>query len=125
MEIGPVMNANVAGEKRIVDTRQSRIREGLLPVAAVFVPRIARRAQVLPLSKSDAVRSTLGPTMMGLLGGSAGTLNRISSLVSSVPTFQIDMGPDLEANVHALIDAMTNVTSHGFHSGLLRNSGSS
>lgn len=121
IEIGPVMNADVAGEKRIVDTKPSQMREGLLPVAAVFVPKIAKRAQVSSLSRSDAVRSTLGPTMIGLLGGSAGTLNRISSLVSSVPTFQIDVGPDLEANVHALIDAMSNVTSVGFHSGLQRN----
>ena len=110
VEIGSVVNAEVAGEKRIVNTYSLKISQDLLPVAAVFVPRIGTHARVSPLSKPNALRSTLGPTMMGLLGGSAGTLRRITSLVNSVPTFRIDVGPDLAANAHALIEAMADVT---------------
>jgi len=109
-EIGSVMNADAPGEKRIVNTLSSKISQHLLPVGAVFVPRIGTQARVSPLSKPDALRSTLGPTMMGLLGGSAGTLRRITSLVHAVPTFRIEVGQDLSTNAHALIETMAEVT---------------
>lgn len=104
--IGTVMNAGVPGEKRIVDTRDEFLRPTGSPIAAVFVPRIGDRAQVRSISESHAVRSTLGPTMMGLLGGSHGTLQRIVNLVRTVPTYEIEVGPNMAANARLLIDTV-------------------
>jgi hypothetical protein len=104
--IGTVMNAGVLGEKRIVDTNDEFLCPTGLPIAAVFVPRIGDRAQVRSIPESRAVHSTLGPTMMGLLGGSHGTLRRIVNLVRAVPTYEIEVGPDMAANARLLIDTV-------------------
>ncbi len=105
-QIGPVMNPHLSGQKRIVDTSDSLIRRESVPIAAVLVPRIGERARVSTLSRVDALRSVLGPTMMGLMGGSPGTLDRITSLVRTTPTFEIEVGPDMAANVRAIIELM-------------------
>jgi len=105
-EIGTLMNADVPGEKRIVDTKDEFLCPTGLPVAAVFVPRIGDRAQVRSIPESRAVHSTLGPTMMGLLGGSHRTLQRIVRLVRAVPTYEIEVGPNMADNARLLIDTV-------------------
>ena len=114
-EIGTEMNAGVPGEKRIVDTKDEFLCPTGLPVAAVFVPRIGDRARVRSISESRAVRSTLGPTMMGLLGGSHGTLKRIVGLVRSVPTYEIEVGPNMAANARLLIDTVRELNTKSEH----------
>lgn len=109
--IGTVMNAGVLGEKRIVDTNDDLLCPTGLPIAAVFVPRIGELPRVRSISEPQAVRSTLGPTMMGLLGGSRNTLARIVSLVRSVPTYEIEVGPDMAANAHVLIDTVRSLNT--------------
>jgi hypothetical protein len=104
--IGTVMNAGVLGEKRIVDTNDKFLCPTGLPIAAVFVPRIGDRAQVRSIPESRAVHSTLGPTMMGLLGGSHRTLQRIVRLVRAVPTYEIEVGPNMADNARLLIDTV-------------------
>jgi hypothetical protein len=109
--IGTVMNAGVLGEKRIVDTNDKFLCPTGLPIAAVFVPRIGDRAQVRSIPESRAVHSTLGPTMMGLLGGSHRTLQRIVSLVRAVPTYEIEVGPNMADNARLLIDTVQELNT--------------
>lgn len=109
--IGPVLNADNPGEKRIMNIDDDLLCTSGLPVTAVFVPRIGTRAHVSRLSEPQAVRSALGPTMMGLLGGSRDTLHRIVNLIRSVPTFEIEVGPDMADNAKALITAAGDVSA--------------
>lgn len=100
--VGKVMNAGIAGEKRIMDTNETFLSSNGAAIAAVFVPRIGEQARVRSISEAQAVRSALGPTMLGLLGGSRGTLSRIVDLVRAVPAFEIEVGPDMTANARAV-----------------------
>ncbi len=107
--IGTVMNVDATDEKRIVETNDNFLCQTGLPIAAIFVPRIGARARVRRTSESQAVRSILGPTMMGLLGGSHGTLSRIARCVRSVPTYEIEVGQDMASNARLLIDTVRSL----------------
>jgi len=103
-DIGRVINADSLGEKRILDTDRRHLWQGPLEVSAVFIPRIADRARWARLPAAEAVRRALGPTMQGLLGGTAGSLRRIAQLMRTTPAFEISVGPDLGANARLLAD---------------------
>jgi energy-coupling factor transporter ATP-binding protein EcfA2 len=108
--LGSVINAGVVDQKRIIETNLADMESTGCKVGAIFVPRVGRSTGVTNLHPSTVARRTVGPSMQGLLGGSDATLRRIARLVSSVPTYEISVGPNLVENVKVLEQAM-GVTS--------------
>lgn len=107
--IGSVINAGVVDQKRIIETNLADMESIGCKVGAVFVPRIGCSTGVTTVNPSKVLLRTVGPSMQGLLGGSDATLHRIARLVSSVPTYEITVGPDLAENVKAL-ERTTSIT---------------
>lgn len=111
--LGPVLNPARSGEKRIIDLHPHLLCTEARPITAIVVPQrstsTSERPAVRRVPGADALRHTLGPTMMGLLGGSKGTLTRLAEVVRRVPTFIIDVGPNCAENAQYLVHSMRDV----------------
>lgn len=100
--IGPVLNADAPGEKRILELDPRLLHVDPISIGALVVPRIGVRARPTRMAAPEFLRRVLYPSMQGLLGGSGVTLKVLANLARCLPAYELEVGPHLQDNVRAL-----------------------
>jgi hypothetical protein len=74
-----------------------------LALRAVVLPRVAQRTGVaVPFDGREALRSVAGSTLLQLPGDSATTLAVLRELLSTLPVYTLEVGPDVAAIPEAI-----------------------
>ena len=75
------------------------------PLHAIVLPRVTGGAtRLVPVSAMQALRSLAPSTLLQLPGADAGALETMAALVRVLPSFRLELGPDLNAIPRLLAD---------------------
>jgi hypothetical protein len=106
-ELEPVARAgdDTLHGKRVLDVRDLRPDQprGPIQVTAIVISRVSGETKpvVKPISRATALRA-LAPSSLLQLPGEADGFAVLAALIRDLPCFELDLGPDPDANVDAL-----------------------
>lgn len=73
-----------------------------LPLSVIVLPEIAKKVSFFEIPKVAVLREFLPQTMKELLGGTTVNARNLFKIVSSLPFFKLQLGPDMNENLNAL-----------------------
>jgi hypothetical protein len=83
-----------------------------LALRAIVLPRVARRTGTpVPFSGREALRSVAVSTLLQLPGDSATTLSVLRELLTALPVYALDVGPDVAAIPEAIGELIATLTA--------------
>lgn len=95
--------SDVRSRKAILDLREDSFKFSReFPLNAFVLPVIGSGVRFSEVPKTNVLREFLPQTMKELLGGTTRNARNLFDLVSSVPFFKLELGPEMDENLEAL-----------------------